>query len=61
MVLSATAGSVSIASFGTVIGTPAGIASASFIIAFSISTGIMKKIVKNNAEQKRHNKCCHVS
>ena len=53
MVLSAATGSVSIASFGTVIEAPVGIASASFIIAFSISTGIMKKIVKNNAEQKK--------
>ena len=48
IVLSVTTGSVSIASFATVIGAPVGIASASFSLAFSISTGIVKKTVKNN-------------
>ena len=38
---SATSGSISIASFATVIGAPVGIAGASFSLAFSISTGIM--------------------
>ena len=42
IVLSATSGSISIASFATVIGVPVGIASASFSLAFSISTGIVK-------------------
>ena len=42
IVLSITTGSVSIVSFATVIGAPVGIASASFILAFSISTGIIK-------------------
>ena len=43
IVLSLTAGSTSIASFATVIGTPIGIVSASFSLAFSISIGIIKK------------------
>ena len=40
-ILSSTCGSISIASFATVIGTPAGIASPS--LAFSLSTGLVKK------------------
>ena len=48
IVLSATSGSISIASFATVIGAPVGITSASFSLAFSICTGIVKKTVKNN-------------
>ena len=43
IVLSATSGSVSIASFATVIGTPVGIASAVLSLAFSLSTGLVKK------------------
>ena len=41
--LSVTTCSISIASFATVIGAPVGIASTSFSLAFSISTGIVKK------------------
>ena len=48
IVLSVKAGSISIASFATVIGAPVGMASASFSPAFSISTGIVKKTVKSN-------------
>ena len=57
IVLSVTTGSISIASFATVIGAPVGIASASFSLAFSISTGIVKKVLKTvrNMKQK-HNK-----
>ena len=40
--LSATSGSISIASFATVIGTPIGIATASLSLAFSLSTGLVK-------------------
>ena len=43
IVLSVTTGSISIASFATVIGAPVGMVSASFSLAFSISTGIVKK------------------
>ena len=42
IVLSGTSGSVSIASFATVIGTSAGIASASLSLTFSLSTGLVK-------------------
>ena len=48
IVLSVTIGSISIASFATVIRAPVGMASASFSLAFLISTGIVKKTVKNN-------------
>ena len=48
IVFSVTTGSISIASFATVIGAPVGITSASFSLAFSICTGIVKKTVKNN-------------
>ena len=40
--LSVTSGSISIASFATVIGTPVGIASASLSLTFSLSTGLVK-------------------
>ena len=42
IVLSVTTGSISIASFATVIGAPVGMVSASFSLAFSISAGIIK-------------------
>ena len=42
IVLFVTTGSISIASFATVIGAPVGIASTSFSLAFPISTGIVK-------------------
>ena len=42
IVLSATSGNITIASFATVIGTPVGIASASLSLTFSISTGIVE-------------------
>ena len=45
-VLSVTTGSISIASFTTVVGAPVEMASASFSLAFSISTGIIKKLLK---------------
>ena len=42
--LSVTTGSISIASFATVIGAPVGMMSASCSFAFSITTGIVKKL-----------------
>ena len=57
IVLSVTTGSISIASFATVIGAPVGMTSASFSFAFSISTGIVKKLVKTTTnKKKKHNK-----
>ena len=48
IVLSVTTGTISIASFATVSGAPVGMASASISLAFSISTGIVKRLLKNN-------------
>ena len=48
IVLSVTTGSISIASFATVIGAPAEMMSASCILVFSITTGIVKKTIKYN-------------
>ena len=56
-VLSVTTGSISITSFATVIRAPVGIASASFSLAFSILTGIVKKLLKiTRNKKKKHNK-----
>ena len=52
IVLSATTGRISIASFATVIGAQVEILSASFSLVFSILTGIVKKAVKNNKKEK---------
>ena len=57
IVLSATSGSISIASFATVIGTPVGIASACLSLTFSMSTGIVKKLLNmTQNKKKKHNK-----
>ena len=57
IVLSVIAGSISIASFVTVIGAPVGMASASSSLAFSMTTGIVKKLLKTTTNKKRkHNK-----
>ena len=49
IVLSAASCSISIASFATVIGTPAGIVSASLSLTLLLFSGIVKKTVKNNS------------
>ena len=54
IVLFVTSGSISVASFATVIGAPVGIISAGFSLAFSISTGIIKNYQKQQ-EIKRKN------
>ena len=54
IVLSATSGEVSIISFTDIVGAPVGITSASFTIIFSLTTGIVKKIL-NIKETKRRN------
>ena len=57
IVLSVTTGSISIASFAAIIGAPVGITSASFSLAFSICTGIVKKLLKTTrSKKKKHNK-----
>ena len=57
IVLSVTTGSISIASFLTVIGVPVGMASASFSLPFSISAAIVKKLLKaTRNKKKKHNK-----
>ena len=53
IVLSATSGRISITSFPTVIGAPVGIANASFSLAFLISTGIGKKLLKTTQNKKK--------
>ena len=57
IVLSVTTGSISIASFATVIGAPVGMMSASCSLAFSITTGFVKKLLKTTKDKKKkHNK-----
>ena len=57
IVLSATSGGISIISFTSVIGIPAGIASVSFTLLFSLTTGIRKKLLKvTRKKKKKHNK-----
>ena len=57
IVLSATSRSISIALFATVIGTPVGIEGTSVSLAFSLSTGFVKKLLKTTRnKKKKHNK-----
>ena len=57
IVLSVATGSIFIASFATVIGAPVGMMSASCSLAFSITTEIVKKLLKTIInEKKKHNK-----
>ena len=54
IVLSVATGSISIASFSTVIGAPAGFMSASCSLAFSIATGFVKKKLKTTRNKKKN-------
>ena len=55
--LSAATGGISIISFTSIIGVPAGIASASFTLIFSIITGIIKKLLNiTRSKKKKHDK-----
>ena len=57
IVLSATSGGVSIISFTTIVGAPVGIASASFTLIFSLTTGIVKKLLNiTRNKKKKHDK-----
>ena len=53
IILSVTIGTIFIASFVTVIVAPVGMASASFSLAFSISTGIIKKLLKTTRNNNK--------
>ena len=57
IILSAATGGVFIFSFTSVIGVPVGIVSASFTLIFSITTGIVKKLLKiTRNKKKKHDK-----
>ena len=57
VVLSVTTRSISIASFATVTGTPVGMMRASCSLVFSITIGIVKKLLKTTrTKKKKHNK-----
>ena len=57
IVLSVSTGSISIASFATAIGAPVVTMSASCSLAFSITTGFVKKFLKTvRNKKKKHNK-----
>ena len=54
IVLSVATGSISIAYFATVIGAPVGIMSASCSLAFSITTGFVKKLLKTTRNKTKN-------
>ena len=57
IVLSATTAGVSICSFMSVVGAPVGIVSASFTLMFSLTTGIVKKLLSiTRNKKKKHDK-----
>ena len=57
IVLSATSGTISIASFALIIGIPVGMASASLSLTFSLCAGLVKKLLKTTRnKKKKHNK-----
>ena len=53
IVLTATFGRVSIISFTSVVGAPVGIASASFTFIFSLTTGIIKKLLSITRKNRK--------
>ena len=57
IILSVASGSISIASFATVIGIPIGITSSSFSLPFSLCIGLVKKLLKATInKEKKHQK-----
>ena len=57
IVLSATSSGVCIISSASVVGAPVGIASASFTLIFSLTTGIVKKLLNiTRNKKKKHDK-----
>ena len=56
IILRAATGGISIISFTTIIGAPVGITSASFTLIFSLTTGIIKKLLNiARNKKKKHN------
>ena len=53
IILSATTGGVSIISFTSFVGAPVGIASASFTLIFSLTTGILKKLLNITKKKEK--------
>ena len=54
--LSASFGTLSIASYATVVGIPVGIAGASLTLIFTITTGVVKTLNITRKKKKKHNK-----
>ena len=55
--LSASFGTLSIASYATVVGIPAGIAGASLTLIFTVTTGVVKTLLNiTRKKKKKHNK-----
>ena len=61
IILSVTTGSSSIVSYATIIGAPVGMASASFSLAYSVSTGIVKKLLKTTRNKEKAQQNCYAS
>ena len=61
IVLCVTTGSISIVSYATVIGAPVGMGSASFSLAYSVSTGIVKKLLKTTRNKEKAQQNCYAS
>ena len=53
--MSASFGTLSIASYTSVVGTPAGIAGSSLTLIFTIGTGIIKSLLKLTKKRKKKN------
>ena len=58
IVLSVTTSGVSIISFTNIVGAPVGIACASFTLIFSLTTGIVKKLLNIRNKVKKHDNLC---
>ena len=58
IVLSVTTSGVSIISFTNIVGAPVGIACASFTLIFSLTTGIVKKLLNIRNKVKKHDNSC---
>ena len=54
--LSASLGTLNIASHATVVGIPVGRAGASLTLIFTVATGVIKKILNITRNKKKHNK-----